>query len=159
MTRQPRVLGVDPGKTGAICLMDGETVEVKLLPLAGKELDLDAITHLLGNWMDIDLAVFEKVGAMPGQGVTSMFTFGMATGMLHGIVAAFGIPRQIVTSQRWKKIVLAGTAKDKDAAIAHCRRRYPAVSLLPTARSRKANPNLADAICIAEYGSRLLRGG
>ena len=147
-----RILGIDPGKTGAMCFMTDDEVIPMLFPLAGKELDLWLISEFVKAQLPIDLAVIEKVGAMPGQGVTSMFTFGLATGMLHGIVAGLGIPRQAVTPQRWKKIVLSGTPKDKDAAIAYCRRKYPDVSLLPTPRSKVNNHNLADAICIAEYG-------
>ena len=150
-----RILGVDPGKNGAMCIMADEEVVPMLFPLAGKELDLWTINEFLRAWMPIDLAVFEKVGSMPKQGVAGVFTFGMAVGMMHGLVAGLGISRQLVTPQAWKKVILAGTTKDKDAAIAYCSRKYPGVSLLPTKLSRVPNHNMADSICIAEYGKWL----
>jgi crossover junction endodeoxyribonuclease RuvC len=63
----------------------------------------------------IDRAVIELVHAMPGQGVTSMFTFGHACGTVFGVLAALEIPVSGITPQEWKK--RAGLiGKDKDAA-------------------------------------------
>ena len=39
-----------------------------------------------------DSAIIEKVGAMPGQGVSSMFQFGRSVGMVEGVLAALQIP-------------------------------------------------------------------
>ena len=61
-------------------------------------------------------------------------------------------------SMAWKKTVLAGTAKDKDAAIEYCRRAFPQVSLLPGPRCRKPHDGMADALCLLEYGRRVLVG-
>ncbi len=71
---------------------------------------------------------------MPGQGVSSTFKFGQGYGSILGIAAALSIPTELVTPQAWKKVVLAGTAKDKDAAVGYCRRAFPNVSLLPGPR-------------------------
>jgi crossover junction endodeoxyribonuclease RuvC len=80
-----------------------------------------------------------------------MFKFGFVTGVMHGIISTLAIPLYLVTPQAWKKKILAGTAKDKDAAIDYCRRVYPDVSLLATERSRKPHDGMADALCIARY--------
>jgi crossover junction endodeoxyribonuclease RuvC len=97
------------------------------------------------------ICYIEKVSAMPKQGVTSMFNFGFSTGAIHGIVATLGIPRYLVTPQRWKNNILVGTKKDKEAAIDYCRRAFPSVTLLATEKSRKPHSGMADAICIALY--------
>ena len=58
-----------------------------------------------------------------------------------------------MTPQALKKEVLAGTAKDKQAAIDHCLSAYPGVRLMATDKSRTYHSGMADAICIAEYGA------
>lgn len=147
-------IGVDPGKRGGLALLDGyELVDVIPSPIAGKDLDLSAI----GDWItrrikaDSCDAWIEKVGAMPGQGVVSMFNFGFNTGAIHGILAALHIPRYIVTPQAWKGYILAGTAKDKVAAIDYVRRLYPEVNIILPG-CRVPHSGMADAICIAIYG-------
>lgn len=162
--------GVDVGKKGAIAYIQIEgdkvaDVDVKAMPIAGKEIDLS----LLVTWLkfvksktaDIDnnyVAYIEKVHAMPQQGVKSTFSFGFNTGVIHGVLAALNIPRKLVTPQAWKKKVLAGTPKTKEAAIDYCRMRYPEVNLYVTARSTTCNDGMADALCIAEYGYGIENG-
>ena len=148
-------IGVDPGKSGGIAIISEVGVEdITPMIIAGKDIDLAAIVdwldyHLLGD--EHAIACIEKVSAMPKQGVVSMFSFGFSTGAMHGIIAAFGIPRHLVTPQAWKKSILSGTKRDKDAAIDYCRRLYPDVSLLATEKSRKPHSGMADALCIARY--------
>lgn len=147
-------LGIDPGKSGGLALIDNYTlVDVIPTPVAGKEIDLGAIRDWLLKIIKADSceAWIEKVGAMPGQGVTGMFNFGFSTGAVHGVLAGLNIARFIVTPQAWKKEILTGTAKDKDAAIDWCVRKYPGLSLVPKG-CRKAHNGMADALCIANYG-------
>ena len=93
----------------------------------------------------------------PGQGVASMFKFGMGYGALLGVAAGLSIPVELTTPQRWKGKVLHGTAKDKSAAVAYCRRAFPSVQLvLP--RCRNPHDGMADALCLLEYGRRELSG-
>lgn len=151
-------IGVDPGKNGAICHMYGGHADVILFPLSGKEVDLTRVSEWIERVCESGaphLAAIEKVGAMPKQGVNSMFTFGYHTGALHGILAAFRIPRVVVTPTAWKRSVLAGTKRDKDAAISYVIRKYPRTSLYPSERSRVPNSNMADAVCIAEFAQHL----
>jgi crossover junction endodeoxyribonuclease RuvC len=156
------IIGIDPGKTGGIAVLAEDWYDVYPIPLAGDEIDMTSIYSSLRlaiepSRSDQHIAAFiEKVGAMPGQGVSSMFSFGFTTGALHGIIASLGIPRYMVTPQAWKKVVLEGTSKDKNAAIEYCRRAYPFISLLATDRSKVCHTGMADAICIAEYGRRRL---
>jgi len=90
---------------------------------------------------------------MPKQGLSSTFTFGKGYGMIQGIMAALGVRYELVSPQKWKGVILAGTAKDKLAAIAWCRRAYPGADLVPRG-CRVAHDGISDAICIAEYGRR-----
>lgn len=150
-------LGVDPGLKGgwAVITADRKGSRAYPMPVAGGRMDLSKLSH---DWRDcsISVACVEKVGAMPGQGVTSMFTFGMGFGAILGVLAALNVRVELVTPQAWKKAVLAGTAKDKDAAIAYCRRAFPDINLVPVG-CRVPHDGCADAICLAEYGARAYR--
>lgn len=150
-----RVAGIDPGKHGALAIIEnGVVISAQAFPLIGDEVDWTAIDDLLVT-LTPDLAMIEKVGAMPGQGVTSMFSFGENVGLLRGLLTGHKIPSHRVTPQAWMKLVLAGEdRKASRAAIRYCQRAYPSVSLLATPRSRVPHDGIADAICIAEFGWR-----
>ena len=98
------------------------------------------------------ICCLERVGAMPGQGVTSMFSFGENFGFIRGLLEAYEIPYQLIRPQTWKKEFSLNS--DKNTSVSVCRKLFPNVSLLPTARSRKDNDNLAEAILMACYAKR-----
>ena len=157
-------LGFDPGKTGAMVALDdgGRLLQFSRFPLiaSGKKKELHI--YEMAVWVgEIDFdnghmtrATIEKVHAMPGQGVTSMFSFGRSFGLIEGIIAGKGIPRTYATPQAWQKVMLAGKPKGKDskhsAALAAVEL-WPELSKLMQV---KANWGIADAALIAEYGRR-----
>ena len=148
------IIGFDPGAKGGLAFLS-DVVSAYPMPLAGKELDIPEITDLILSYPEISLAVVEKCHAMPGQGTVSMFNFGKGYGTLLGILGALKIPTILVIPQAWKKVILAGTKKDKDAAIEYVRMKYPDFPvILP--RCRKPHDGICDAICLAEYGKRSL---
>jgi crossover junction endodeoxyribonuclease RuvC len=161
------ILGFDPGIGGGVALLS-ETSEVLVIPtpiIKGKGgakslIDIEQLVRWIKTQIltieQISLACVEKVHAMPKQGVTACFTFGMGYGQLLGMLATLSIPTELVTPQQWKKEVLKGSGKEKSHAIQYVRRRYPNVSLLATSRSKKPHDGMAEALCIAEYGRRLL---
>jgi|APCry1669189883_1035261.scaffolds.fasta_scaffold28269_2 crossover junction endodeoxyribonuclease RuvC len=147
-----RTLGIDPGINGALVIIeDGEPIEWMHMPtyLIGSHNRVNC--SALGNFImgsRVDVAIVEKVGAMPGQGVTSMFSFGHAVGSVMGVLGAFIIPTIQVTPQSWKKE--AGILnKDKDAS------RSKAIEIWPNWRDldkKIKGQALADAALIARYG-------
>lgn len=96
----------------------------------------------------------EKVSAMPGQGVVSMFNFGHNLGVIEGLLRGYGIPYQLVPPQTWKKEF--SLSSDKAKSIEVCQKLFPNVSLLATERSRKPNDGIAEALLMAEYARRKL---
>ena len=162
------VIGIDPGLSGGIAVIRNPN-QVDAIPIPATEGDLDV--YKIWNWVGYRaspyspveewnaIAYIEAVHAMPGQGVSSVFKFGYVTGILHGVIRAMKIPLKLVTPQAWKKEILAGTAKDKQAAIDYCLRVYPNVKLIATDRSRTYHSGMADALCIAEYGYRKENNG
>ena len=147
-------IGIDPGISGAIAwIRYGKVLKVEDMPTipksTGKGLQVDA--HGLSSLLSGNgscTVIIEAVSAMPGQGVTSMFSFGKSAGIIEGILAAYEIPYSFVRPQAWKKkFGLSG--KDKDASRGLCLREHPEVADRLT---RKKDNGRADAILIAKYG-------
>ncbi len=126
-------LGVDPGLSGAVALVhaDGGLFEVEDMPVQARgngrvkhEIDAAGLLHLLRPHAPaIAFGLVERVGARPGQGVASMFSLGHSTGVVDGILAALGIPHQVVTPAKWK--AQAEVPAEKSLVLAAARRRWP----------------------------------
>lgn len=122
------ILAIDPGKTGALAWVsgDGHLIAVEDMPVIqvrGKDrISPAGLANMIRARMPA-FAVIEQVGAMPGQGVTSMFNFGFGAGMLEGVIAALGIPYDTVPSASWKK--KAGVSSDKGACRQMATRLWP----------------------------------
>ena len=140
-------IGIDPGKSGALALLteDGQCTVVPF-----QESAYTAILKAASGPSSV--CCLEKVGAMPGQGVVSMFNFGHNLGYIEGLLQAFDIPYQLVPPQTWKKEFCV--TSDKNTSIEVCRKLFPHVCLLPTARSRKTSDGMAEAMLMAEYARR-----
>lgn len=140
-------IGIDPGKSGALALLteDGQCTVVPF-----QESAYTAILKAASGPSSV--CCLEKVGAMPGQGVVSMFNFGHNLGYIEGLLQAFDIPYQLVPPQTWKKEFCV--TSDKNTSIEVCRKLFPHVCLLPTARSRKPSDGMAEAMLLAEYARR-----
>jgi crossover junction endodeoxyribonuclease RuvC len=97
--------------------------------------------------------VIERAGAWPGQGVSSTFKFGRATGAIEATIALCSVPVEIVEPSAWKRFwKLPG--KDKEAA------RQKALQLFPDAHAalaRKRDHNRAESLLIALYGASVRR--
>lgn len=150
-------VGFDPGKEGAFCLMqDALMPMVVTFPFNGLEMDLRFIYEWLRRIDDSYLSppclVIEKVHAMPGQGVTSMFTFGSGFGELKALAKILGYPTILVTPQEWKKNVLSGTDKSKGATVEWALRTYPSLQPDLLKKSGLAHMGKVDALAIAHYG-------
>ena len=146
------VLGIDPGKTGAIAIVsdDCELLDVVDMPdAAGSALGAQ-IRQLTDDWAPLDLtaAWVEQVASRPGQGVRSVFTFGMGYGSILGALGALGIPVHHVTPATWKKSQRVTADKDRS--------RQRATELWPGQASwfaRKKDDGRAEAALIARYGA------
>lgn len=144
-------IGIDPGKTGAIAVMNDDRILCLEQFNVDKYVDVLSYVGRSARAKDIKVCV-EKVGAMPGQGVVSMFNFGHNLGVIEGILSALRIPYQLVPPQTWKKeFSLTG---DKAKSIEVCKKLFPGVDLRATERSRKPSDGLAEALLMAEYARR-----
>lgn len=142
-------VGIDPGKSGALAVLyPNGSVETQPFNAVNY---VDVLNGLKGS--DVICCV-EKVSAMPGQGVVSMFNFGHNLGFIEGVLQANGIAYQLVPPQTWKKEF--SLSSDKAKSIEVCQKLFPKVSLLATDRSRKPSDGIAEAVLMAEYARRKL---
>ena len=143
-------IGIDVGKKGGIAVISDKVI---VYPYSDD--CLKTVCEKV-KYKDV-FCIVEKVGAMPGQGVTSMFNFGKSFGYILGVLETNKIPYQLVPPQVWKKEFNL-LKKDKAESIKVCKRLYPAVSLLPTERCTKESDGMAEALLICTYGKRLNNG-
>ena len=129
------VIGCDPGALGAIAILedDGKLVHVFDMPSVEVVVGGKAKRRVSPEMLAAELRLYanqgavcyvEQVGAMPGQGVSSMFAFGQAFGIVLGVMAGLAIPTQTVTPSKWKKDLKLNTGKD--AARAKAAQIWPA---------------------------------
>ena len=150
------VIGIDPGISGAVAVFDWYTgnlenvIDMPTLEVdSGKTKKRHISAVSLCNYLTVFSnahVVIEKVGAMPGQGVSSMFNFGRSAGIIEGVVAAMHFPSTYVTPAAWTKAV--GRAAGKDAS------RMRAMELFPTRAElfkRAKDDGRADAALIAYW--------
>ncbi|HDS9360788.1 TPA: crossover junction endodeoxyribonuclease RuvC [Enterobacter chengduensis] len=147
------VLGIDPGCSGALVLVteQGGYIDHLAMPTIKVGTKSRVNGAAVAAWVrqyEITHACLEQVGAMPGQGTASMFTFGHAAGVAEGILQGLNIPYTLVTPQAWKKSAgLIGS--DKDAARSRAIQLYPELRALDAKAKGQA---IADALLIARFG-------
>ena len=147
-------IGVDPGQKGGYAVISKSETGQAVFAYPWDDM---FFAMEMANLMSLKsqgiVAAVEKVGAMPGQGVTSMFNFGKSFGYILGVLSALGIPYQLVPPRKWKaEFGLLNT--EKQASVDVAKRLFPGVSLLPSDRCRKESDGMADALCLCEYARR-----
>lgn len=161
-----RIIGIDPGITGAISLVTEQAnfVSVFDIPtmLANKtgnkqQVNVAELAKLLRTVLldnpDVK-AIMERVTAMPstpgaggdrrGMGAASAFSFGKCVGHIEGALAALGIPVEFVTPQQWKRAL--NLPSDKEAARAMAQSIFPQAPL-----GLKKHAGRAEALLIGKW--------
>jgi len=149
------ILGIDPGASGAVALLDGgKLVDVIDMPVksvmvsgkAKKRIDSRALVEALEQH-DVTHVFLEQVSAMPGQGVSSMFAFGRATGIAEGVAASKTKELIEVRPQVWKKHFGLDGRKDGSRELAM--ERWPRMA---SYFQRKKGDGRAEAVLIGLWG-------
>jgi crossover junction endodeoxyribonuclease RuvC len=152
-----KVLGVDPGGSGALALLHDLGLLIVDMPVflvkRGKsskaELDTHALIATLDGWAP-DVCYFEQVGGIPGQSAPAAFNFGRIAGACEALVKASGARFVFVTPAVWKRAM--GVSGDKDDARAKATNMFPANA---ADFRRKKDDGRAEAALLAAYGRRL----
>ncbi len=153
-------VGVDPGLSGAIAIYNAVTGDIEAWDMPtftvksnGKnrrKLDYHGLATI-GSYLTglkVEKVLIEQVSAMPGQGVTSMFSFGAAAGAAEMMVAGAGLRYDTVTPVKWKKAMRISGNKDES--------RRAALRLFPRQRelfARVKDDGRAEAALIAYYAA------
>ena len=151
-------IAIDPGLTGALAMIDHHGLQACVdMPIMAKssgtvknQVNAAALSSLLSEWINGHdknevMVLMEVVRAMPKQGSSSTFSLGHTSGIIEGVVAAKGLPHEMVTPQTWKKHF--GLDSDKEKARTLAQRLYPEASL-----ARMRDHNRSEAILLARYG-------
>lgn len=157
-----RIIGIDPGLSGAVAVLTGTdslrildmpTVTVERNGKSKRQVSASELAEIIYTLKSDDCHVFvERVGAVSGQGVTSVFSFGRSFGMIEGILAAFKLPVTYVAPATWVKAVGRGQGKDASRA--------RAMELFPNNQAdfkRVKDDGRSDAALIAYWGKHHAR--
>lgn len=146
------IVGIDPGQSGGVFFELQKTSQFKLCRFDGK----DPLKVLEGVLPETPLCIIlEQVHAMPGQGVTSMFSFGVGYGKLQGYFYARSIEVTLVPPQRWQKIL--GSGEPKAAVKSYCEEKW-GLDRFIFPKCRVPHQGCMDAAVIADWGRKLYLG-
>ena len=144
-------VGVDPGKNGAVAAVDAQGSVLGISRFVHAETEgrialiiLDFVAELDAD--EIKAATIERVGAMPRQGVVSMFTFGRVYGEAWAGLLASQCRTFAVTPSTWQRDLYL---PKRDCVTNHKR------ALKQEAETRFGRKLLlaeADAVWLAEWG-------
>ena len=103
------IIGIDPGLTGAIAVLDSDRksiVQLEDMPVipdgSKKKVSGNGLKRILGHYSreQVDMVFLERVGARPGQGVVSMFSFGRSVGAVEATISLLGLPLTYISPPR-----------------------------------------------------------
>jgi len=152
-----RVCGFDCGLSGACAGIELHASGVRIITVTdmpvtgvGSKRRVDAIG--LQQWL-LEVgphhAVIETAQPFPRQGVSSIFRYGRAAGVVEGVVAVCGIPIEYVSAAHWKRTLHLSADKEASRALA--------IARFPDAHAffaRKGDHGKAEAALLALFGAQ-----
>ena len=149
MTSRSRYIGIDPGKSGGITVIDKNFIKTHKCP--NTTVDMATLFEIMlkekGDYKPGKVIVgIEKVWSFPSDGRSTAFTFGVNYGQWQGIIGSHEIKPIFITPKEWqsyfntpkklKKVQRKNWIKDKAKEL------YPGL---------KVTLATSDAILIAKY--------
>ena len=147
------IIGIDPGKSGAVAIWD-DGIE-KVIKCPNNPDDMSAVIRLARNQFISGkskylVAYMERVWARPSNATRAAFTFGVNYGEWLGILSTLNVDTVLITPQTWMKyykdkfkIKLPKEKKDRKNKLKKIAAQYT---------DKKVTLYNADAILIAVYG-------
>ena len=121
------ILGIDPGSSGGIAIIENKinalpkiifASKMSVITLFGKKVvDVQKVSSYLKQY-NIDVSIIEKVHAMPRQGVTSSFQFGRSFGGIEALCYLYTKRVDYVAPVIWKKNLGLGASKQDSLDLA-----------------------------------------
>lgn len=173
-------IGIDPGKSGGIVLIDERNLISKwVMPKIGDDIDIHQLHKTLSSFQDYNVTIIlEEVHSIYGTSAGSNFTFGFVCGAIEAIVISQHYKLIKVQPKIWQKEIWQTSeveykapkkakpgAEDKKpsnrkvvdtklTSLKACKRLFPYVDLRGSERSKVPHDGITDALLIAEYGRR-----
>ena len=142
------IIGIDPGKSGAIAFINKENLKGSFVHDYSAEADMRDL--LLEQKENIDIAVIERLTTLfpnPKQVFThkTNFVLGENFGFWKGMLVALAIPFVEIAPRDWKKglVKAKGSAEQKIEAVRIANQLFPEINIPKTKHGR------ADALLIA----------
>ena len=166
-----RVIGIDPGLTGGLSVLEEGPMGPKILALIpmptykkdkGRSLDIKAIDSFLSKWINSNtLIAVEEQFILSRQGGAANKTIYENMGMLKAVCLLNNKTPYLIKPKVWQDTIPSYSVPaflnkwkfepTKLKSIIAVINLFPNVNLLPTSRSSKPSDGLADCILIALY--------
>lgn len=146
------VVGVDPGVSGAISILRSNHVaDVITIPFMDNEIDIPQLVYWINKKTNYDpfiggmqtIAYIEKTWSF-SKGSIAVSKLNYIAGAMYGLIRALDIPVKLVAPSTWRKGLFGNFRATKQDALDYCNQYFPDLEI--------KNHNLAEALCIAEYG-------
>ena len=150
------LIGIDPGLTGAVAVLERgrRLIAIHDLPIEGNgkgkakvknQISAPELANILQLYPNA-IACLEMVASRPGQGVASVFSLGDSFGCIRGTLGSLRIPFILVSPNSWKTACGIAKGADKDYS------RTLALQLYPSAEiGLKKHHNRAEALLLARH--------
>jgi len=145
-------VGVDPGKTGAVALVNdlGEAQWVDDIPRLGGEVDAKGFVEMLREWRGLIVsAAIERTQAMPQTPRSVCHGLGMSEGMALAGLLMLEVRIVRPRPNDWKKVM--GVPADKAKAKEMAEMMFPSMK---HRLQRASDHNRAEALLLADYARR-----
>lgn len=149
--------GIDPGKEGAIAILNANLKVVKYTLLKS----VDARYFFLRE--KVNFVFIEKAQTMGRESAKAAFSYGRAYGYLCGQLADLPMKIYYVPPAVWSQAIHAMSphvfSNTKECSLFCARKIWPEEQFLASEKSRKAHDGIVDAALIAYYGASQLKKG
>lgn len=146
---------MDPGKDGAIVVIQGDEVIKHIFPMIGNEYDIHAFKSIFATFdKDNCHVIVEDVSPIPGGSAKANWSFSRGKTILEVLTIAYDLPFTMVRPKAWQKVVHQGIPRldtAKQMTLLAVKRLYPDVDLRKTERSKKPHDGTYDALAMAHY--------
>lgn len=146
------VISIDPGATGSMCILNIETLEIEFVDFKNDGL-LGYIKKLKEIQSDKSMFIkaftVEFVRSMPGQGVSSVFSFGQRLGELIGMLQTLEIGYEETRPLTWQKVCGVVAKSGKSGTFEAIRKIYPKANI--TGPKGGIMDGRCDALGLAHY--------
>jgi hypothetical protein len=150
MPRDSTILGVDPGKTGALVVMvNQEVLFSSRMPLVKttRNIDYGFLSQVFKTYQP-HFVFQEFVRSRPGNGVKQCFEFGRAAEACRAVAGVYNVDFYEVLPKKWQLLV-EGLNRDslKESIVIDAKKKWPNLKI-----HHKADWGVADAAFIALHG-------